>query len=550
MSQKIDSEKKKTIAKTKLVVVATFAILSLSLLTSMQTSRAASASSNVSYNEIYGRTGVQYLATTTPLGFSQVQYETTDGSYTGAAVNNTVALNVTSYTGTEIDGPAMTKVSFNSQYISQNGTVQASISGGDGTLLYASVEQSGESQIIWTGATEISSGTSMMINGPAYINGSQSAILTLGFAGTEDIENASSELGSTGSVTLNIPRFTFTQASTSTVKANVEVEIPARYSLLSVAGTNVNSSASLVTPIASAGASSFGNATLPDIVWRASTESSMSLGGSVVPANVSSTSSEFFGANGTTVGFVQILNLDSNYSLPVVGANTSMEIFDSSTTMLRASTDIGSIDTSRSTVEIGGQTVLLQASQSGEFVSTANIDLQHNVSLNGSSDTLVMLGTNSTNSAYFLVNGSNSVVAQVNPVTPSSETQTTITVNSASYSATLVNISASGNIIFNVSSSFPNVVVFKETSSGIVQLDSSNYWSANGRVYVFDDPSSAYYIASNVPNAESENTLASTTSVNASSSSFNLLILVGIVGIIAIAGSIVGMIARKKTKSK
>ncbi|MGH2639501.1 MAG: hypothetical protein ACRDF4_09510 [Rhabdochlamydiaceae bacterium] len=493
------------------IIIAIVALLSMSAV--LSTTYATAASPSISYNERYQRTGVEYTASSSITG-SQIGYEIINGTYSGTETNNTVALTETNYAGTSTGGATSVGISVTSSYSASSDSVQVTVSGNGGTLLFASVTQSGETQLIWAGTAQIGSSASTAIKGLAYVNASQSASVILGFAGANSIQNVSANLGASASFALNLPRITFSETSTSKVNSQVNVIIPNRYSTLTINGAStINASTSIETPLISAGFSAFANGTYPDIVWQGNATSSISIQSTSSPATASARTAEFFGSNGTVVGYTQVVNLDSNHSLTLTGLSTNLQAYSSSTLIVSSYASPQTTGTTGIIVTIGGQPVVVRASSSGQIQSSANVQLQHQVTANGSSSyILVLLDTNSSMHSYFLINVSSNTATKVNSVTPTSESQTTITVNSKTYQATQVNITAtSGNIVFNVSSSFSNIAAFKATASGMVQLSSSNYWEFNGQVYVFDDPSSTYYVANNAAGQATSSSSSSAT---------------------------------------
>jgi hypothetical protein len=494
-----------------------------------------------SYNETYQRHGLVYSSTTSLLGSSQVNYQTSAGSYNGSATNGTVAIATTSYVGTVINQPGSIAVTVNSEYSAQNNMVHVNVSGNGGTILYASVEQDGESQIIWSGFSQINSTSSADLEGFAYVNSSESALLTLGFAGVSSIQNFSSTLGASATVSASLPVIKFNEVSNSTSNVDVIVELPTRYSEVIIGGTIINASGTMIAPVASAGVSSYASMSYPDIVWQGHLQSNISYDETLLPANMTSTTTEFFGANGTAAGYSQIINLYSNNSAQLSTGTTQLKSLGTSTLVVFAPQPASSESNSQTTlIQIGGQPVVV-TSESGHLDSTASVEFQHPVMINGSTSTVVLLGTNSSNAAYVLISAYGST--NISVVQPTSMAQTTIGFNSKTYSATKVNVTATGDIIFNVTSASPNVLVLKETATGLVELNSSNYWMTDGRVYVFDDPSTTYYILG----AQ----LQGPTSAEASTGSTgqsppNILLYAGIIGVVVIAGLIIGVIIRKR----
>ena len=456
---------------------------------------------------------------------SQILYQVLNVTSSGTAANHTDTLTETNYGGVVAVGSTNVSVSASSNYTAGTDSARVTVSGSGGTLVFVSVVQSGETQLIWAGTMQLSSGTTDVFNGLAYVNGSEPASVVMGFATANGTQDVNATLGTSANSTLSLPKITFSHTSSAKVNAQVNVVIPIRYASLTIDGeAAINASASIATPLLSAGVSEFGNATYPDIVWQGNVSSTISVDSANSPATASARTAEFFGINGTIVGYVQIANLASNHTLTTGGGLvTKVQAYSSSTLIVWSTApssqtgDMTGVAGIR--ITIGGQPVVVRIGTSGQVQSSANVQTQRQVTANGSSSyRLVLLNTTSTVRSYFLLGISGNEATRVGAITLAGERQTTITVNSTVYPATQVNVTAtSGAITFNLTSSYSRITVFKVTALGVVELKSSNYWEVNGSVYVFDDPSSTYYVANAA--AAGQTTTATTTAATTSSSS-------------------------------
>ncbi len=467
------------------------AVLGVLLLSSVLVLPTRAASS--SYTGSYQSSASRYVATTSLLGTTTVQYQTANGFYSGVAGNGTFSSRITNYVGVSSGGNTSISLSVSSSYASN--TVKASISGNGGTLLYVAVNQNAVEQVIWSGLAKINATSSASVTGLAYVNASASALLVLGFAGVSGMETTTAPLGVTSSVSVSVPQFTFTTRASLNVTGNVQVIFPTRYKSTSVGTTSVNATGSIATPLVSVGVAAFLRSNYPDMVWQGTGSASTSFNGTVSTGTTASRTSEFFGTNGTIVGFAQEVDLQSSKTLSILGVTTSVQTVASSTLIVSATQPAGgSSSSSAFTILVTGQKVVIQRNTTGTISSTASVESQHTVLVNGSSNTLLLLNANAS-STYVVVNFSNNSSQQVTQTSPQSQKQTTITVGSKTYTATQVNITATGNVVFNVTTSFPSVIVFKTNATGTFQLNSANYWTSGGYVYVFDDPASTYYVA-------------------------------------------------------
>ncbi|MEM3656371.1 MAG: hypothetical protein QXP58_07655 [Thermoprotei archaeon] len=122
---------------------------------------------------------------------------------------------------------------------------------------------------------------------------------------------------------------------------------------------------------------------------------------------------------------------------------------------------------------------------------------------------------------------------------------------SNTYQAIQVEITVTGYTIFNVTTTYQSVLVFKTTTSGYTELNSSNYWASNDKVYVFDDPSNTYYVANTATTGTTTTQQSSTTTqqstttsstVKSSSTTATIIVFIVIIAIIVAALAI----ARRK----
>jgi hypothetical protein len=470
------------------ILTAVLGVLLLSTMVILPT-RAASNDYIASYQSSASR----YVVTTSPLGTTTAQYQVSNGMYSGNAANESLSDQVINYIGVSSGGNSSVSLTVSSSYTSN--AVRASISGNGGTLLYVAVNQNAVEQVIWSGAAKINTTASVSVSGLAYVNTSASALLVLGFASVNGIEASTTPLGVTSTISVGLPQFAFTTRSSQNVTGDVLMTFPDRYRTISMGTASVNATGSVTTPVASVGAAAFLKANYPDMVWQGSGSASTTFNGTTSTATTVSRTTEFFGTNGTVVGYAQEMSLQSSKSISVLGITSYLQIVASSTLVVSETQPTGgSSSNSAFTIAVTGQKVVIQRNGTGTISSTATVESQRGVSVNGSSDVLLLLNMNASNS-YVLVNFSNNSSQSVTQTSPQSQKQTTITVGSKTYAATQVNVTATGNIVFNVTTSFPSVVVFKTNATGTFQLNSANYWTAGGYVYVFDDPANTYYVA-------------------------------------------------------
>jgi len=169
---------------------------------------------------------------------------------------------------------------------------------------------------------------------------------------------------------------------------------------------------------------------------------------------------------------------------------------------------------------INGAPVVIIVGHKGEVMSTGNVTLSHEVYINGTKGAIVWVEVNGTTKAVVVFNDNTTANATV--VKPESVSRANVTYQGTPYNAIKVVVpNVSGVMTFNVTVNGSVVTVLKETPDGkLVALNSSNYFLANGRLVVVDDPTQTYYVVTGPATAASSSatTSNSTTSTQTSSS--------------------------------
>ncbi len=173
---------------------------------------------------------------------------------------------------------------------------------------------------------------------------------------------------------------------------------------------------------------------------------------------------------------------------------------------------------------------------------------------------------NGTTKAVVVFNDNTTANATV--VKPENVSRANVAYQGTTYNAIKVVVpNVSGVMTFNVTVNGSVVTVLKETPDGkLVALNSSNYFIANGRLVVVDDPTQTYYVVTGPATAASSGvtTSGSTTTTQATSStqfttsaqmpsssssatsSNNTVIIVAGIIVIAIVIAVVAALLRRK----
>ncbi|MEM0016568.1 MAG: hypothetical protein QXE59_05980, partial [Saccharolobus sp.] len=275
---------------------------------------------------------------------------------------------------------------------------------------------------------------------------------------------------------------------------------------------------------------------------------------------------EFYGVNGTVLGYVHISALNGTTSIRPGGiqSNTNIEFTELKIVTINGLKPVHAEFTGY--VYVNGQPVIIEANSEGNVSSTAIVNISHIVSVNKEEAVLVEISINNT--AKFIVLTKSNTTANVTIVKPINVSITTKSLNGSIYKAQKVVVNVSSNnkyILFNVSIIANGTIeVYKEINGTLVKLNSSNYFILNGKLEVFDDPSITYYIiypttavvntttttTQSTATTQSSTTASTTTSTattqtitnSSSSTQSNLLyIAIGIIAVIIIVGIILAI---------
>ena len=340
-------------------------------------------------------------------------------------------------------------------------------------------------EVVWAGFTN----TSATVSGLAYFNSSAQLVLQYlngsSFANvTISINHKQTSYSNTTSLLLH--KVNLTLVSESQFTLSIYSTQPERYHAFEFQYQGVPASANYNTSIAY-----FNGAYVPAMIWRTQISGFFSINSFKLGGNVEFTAIEFFGINGSVAGYLEN-HFFSNYvhTKGMFVQNTHYAVSSELKIVIYPSVKVSQEKVS-ATITISGTPAVIVITSNGEVESTGNVILYHQVE--NSKATLVLV--NVVNGQGYVVVYQNGTSQPVTLVTPTSVTVTNVTINGKSYTAQKVIVNGSGNIVFNVTMmKNESFAVFKQTSSGLVQLNSDNYFVYNGSIVVFDDPSTTYYI--------------------------------------------------------
>ncbi|MEM4086642.1 MAG: LPXTG cell wall anchor domain-containing protein [Saccharolobus sp.] len=340
-------------------------------------------------------------------------------------------------------------------------------------------------ELVWAGFLN----SSGQVSGIAYFN--SSATLILQYLNGTSFANVTLNISHgqyTKSITLLLHKVNLTYSREFTASFSFQYTQPERYQKMKYNFEGIESEAPYNTTILY-----YNNTYVPAMLWEGEGSGYVSISGNTYAQNAQFTTIEFFGINGSVLGYLTNSFTSSKGNINVAFFNVS---FDSMSSYIKLVINpnaeyLKTKPQTTSMFNMNGNQVVVVISN-GKIESTANVNLYHQVVV-VSPSTLAYI--NVTNYGGYVVIFPNGTSEYVNLAKPTSMNTTNVTINGKSYYSQVVKINSNGYTVFNVSlAKNESVTVFEKTSNGMVQLNPSNYFIYNGHVIVFTDPSTTYYI--------------------------------------------------------
>ena len=454
-----------------------------------------------SYIVDYQREFVSYSSISTISG-TTTQLDLTNATYTGTSSGADFLVTTRVLTSTAFTSPANVNVSFTSSYRSSTHSVNVAISAASGTLVTASVYSQGTEELFWSGVLELSGKTD--VSGIAYLNSSTaaSAIVALGFATEGGIETVWATINGSAVVMASLPTVTFSLSSSLEQRVSLQNSIPSAYTSFNASLGELNATGRMGLSYQGAEAVRSGGSTYPVAYWRGTSQIVFGAGQTSTDSHANGTALVWYGLNGTVLEYDSVLTLSGASHATSVGLSFARTVEGSSILIVSLPSTAGLVihgNTFSTKVAVDGQSVTFVASAmaSAEVEASATVTNVRTVYLN-SSGTLLEV-TLPQGSGYVYLDSSTQSGDAVNLAHVTAVGAANITYSGKKYQGVEANLTATGYILFNLSVSFSSVLVFKSASSGIVELNSQNYWYSAGKVYVFDDPATTYYAVDATP---------------------------------------------------
>jgi hypothetical protein len=347
-------------------------------------------------------------------------------------------------------------------------------------LIKVTLYSGGQAQIVWAGYLSSPS----YVKGYAYINGS--GTLTLQYLNGSSLLNININVSANSKI---IKRINVTLLNiNSTIKEShilnsiIGINLPNRYQPYLIEA-EFNSTIYKDFAPYNLAYSYFSTTLLPSMVWKANNN------------YVNFTAIEFFGVNSTLVSFVKIASIEKIFNLSSFNISYYTDIQGSDLLIIKYLNTLYYNPMYLSKTFLNGKLVLLAFSPNNYVESSANITLDHQVYLNGRAGEIVNITLNNSYRLVAIFTNNNSY--NVTLITPSNIINTNITIgNTVFFSQKLIINYNSSFILISIRPKYTTgIIVVKQLQNGsIVFLNSSNYFISNGKLYIFDDSTTIYYI--------------------------------------------------------
>lgn len=354
---------------------------------------ATPSSNNTTLNIMYQRYGSIYIntnytglltnATFTSLIATSALYNTTLSNQTNGATR--ITYNETSYL-----------LEFSDTYKTYSGNISITakpdmeliINSQIPYLIRVIVNSSSHSQLVWSGITN---GTAT-IDTHAYINGSGNVILQ--FANGTSISQLTFNVKANETVTEHVSVVLRELISTSIQqesqgKITVQFNLPRRYAPVQFnMSYNENTSVTAKSNSVNATIAYFNGTYVPALVWKGEGLGNIKFGinllnvelSSVINANTNFETIEFYGVNGTVIGYVHLASINGTAYSSLGVSRHSLNLYMTELKIVTVK-GVNSLQHPQyvGETEIGNNTVVVVANASGQVSSTADVHLSHKV---------------------------------------------------------------------------------------------------------------------------------------------------------------------------
>ncbi|MEM0169045.1 MAG: hypothetical protein QXK75_04565, partial [Metallosphaera sp.] len=374
-------------------------------------------------------------------------------------------------------------------------------------LIRLVVNSSSIEELAWAGLLM----NNQAIKTNVYVNGTGS--ITLVFINGSSLTNVTFPLKvgeQTFSDSLKLVKIYPSLISHSSEKIEVQQNFPRRYvpehEEFAISNNTITSSANYNTTLAYLNGS-----LVPALVWKGEGLEMMGLGFDRFSvegnSNYQFTTIEFFGVNGTSIGYIHVTFISKSGSREFLFNNSSSNLMAGEIKWVLGKTSIPS-SSIKANIKVKDLPVIITITDNDSIESTAFVNVSHVVFANEhnyhNKAYLVEVSINGTYRFVLITKDGN--IYNVSLAEPEAITITNVTIDNRAHVAQKVLINGSQNVVFNVSPLYnQSFVVYKQVNGTIEPLNSTNYFIIQNKIFIYDDPSNVYYIVYGVTPTSSTN---------------------------------------------
>ncbi|MEM4046687.1 MAG: hypothetical protein QXI65_03105 [Metallosphaera sp.] len=374
-------------------------------------------------------------------------------------------------------------------------------------LIRLVVNSSSIEELAWAGLLM----NNQTIKTNVYVNGTGS--ITLVFINGSSLTNVTFPLKvgeQTFSDSLKLVKIYPSLISHSSEKIEVQQNFPRRYvpehEEFAISNNTITSSANYNTTLAYLNGS-----LVPALVWKGEGLEMMGLGFDRFSvegnSNYQFTTIEFFGVNGTSIGYIHVTFISKSGSREFLFNNSSSNLMAGEIKWVLGKTSIPS-SSIKANIKVKDLPVIITITDNDSIESTAFVNVSHVVFANEhnyhNKAYLVEVSINGTYRFVLITKDGN--IYNVSLAEPEAITITNVTIDNRAHVAQKVLINGSQNVVFNVSPLYnQSFVVYKQVNGTIEPLNSTNYFIIQNKIFIYDDPSNVYYIVYGVTPTSSTN---------------------------------------------
>ncbi len=377
-------------------------------------------------------------------------------------------------------------------------------------LIRVIVNTSNTSVLVWAGINATNVKTYAYLNGSGYV--------ILQFANASNIAEIKIpvKIGENITIKTTLQVYEIKEieiSSTFETHLVIQTNLPRRYEPINFSGNYTGMKFMFSSEGITATTAYFNGSFVPALVWKGEGLQLMTgIRGGHVKSEFKTI--EFYGVNGTTLGYVHLVTVKGSGIRSVIMPSLGISnILFSEVKIVLLHGYVSGLRFIGLTY-INGHPVVIIVNDKDHVESTAYVLLSHKVS----HGFLAFLSLN--NSIRVILLTPSNVTFNVSLVKPINVIMTNVSINGSIYKAEKVIVNSTNNsyIVFNVSIVINvTIKVYKVVNGELVSLNNSDYFIVNKSIVVFDDPSITYYIVYMKPQSTPNTTIQTSTSTTLTS---------------------------------